>query len=128
MYGISEDMGHGNRDVPMYLVVEGPRVKADTVAEGGDAPVREEELACLADRVGQELDGRLRQADGREAEGVQRVDAAAEDTEEDANHPHAECQTGQDRVVRPQTHARGQKDLLDRVGSLWSSPGASVHR
>lgn len=95
----------------MYLVIERPWVQRPASSIEIEAPVGHHKLPGLADGVCQELDGRLRQGDGREAEGVERVDAAAEDAEGDPNHPHADREARKGGVILLQADASGDEDI-----------------
>lgn len=96
------------------LVVEWARVQAVAGAKQSHPPVRDDKLPSFAQRVCKELDGRLGQSDRWEPECIQRIDAAAYETEANANRPHAKSEAWQSRVIGPESDSSGEEDLLRR--------------
>lgn len=82
--------------------------------EDGDAPVWNDKLPGLAQGICQELDRRLGQVDRGKPECIQGVDAAANETEADANHPHAQSEAWQSRVICAEANASGKEDFFCR--------------
>lgn len=99
-------------DQETNLVVERPWVGADFLAHDCKIPLGHRKIPSLADGVREELNRRLRQGDGRNAECVESVDAATQKTETNANHPHADGEARHIWVILNETDAGSVKNVL----------------